>query len=294
MALAEATRARCSGVRYVRDRVLSRLNELGAGPPLSMDEVPTARSLTLKTARAERAALPAPGSPEDCPFDLEVPPPYAVDLRHLCSLTGAKVPPEVDAKLGPNVPILICHRMTPFARPGERPPGIWGMGYTAKLGRLPAATTVDLAPSSKLVSLASAEAKLDVGVGAGGEIGLPDRVLEAAGAAVPGWQVSEAKLSVSADARFAFVLSLDLSALEIQAGPVGAGGARWNLYRRAKRIDVTQTLAHTVVVPPGTAALRLAVTTWIRECGFLGGPSKQWTFAALRFVVSLAGLDGAG
>jgi hypothetical protein len=66
------------------------------------------------------------------------------------------------------------------------------------------------------------------------------------------------------------------------------GGARWNLYRRGKRIDVTQSLVHTLIVPKGVTGLRLRVTTWICESGFLGGPATRWTFAKT-FPVSLEG-----
>jgi hypothetical protein len=36
-----------------------------------------------------------------------------------------------------------------------------------------------------------------------------------------------------------------------------------------------QSLAHTVVVPKGTASLKLAAATWIRESGFLGSLAPQ-------------------
>jgi len=119
---------------------------------------------------------------------------------------------------------------------------------------------------------------------------LPEQAAAAVGTAT-GDHASDVKLSLSADAKFAFILSLkfDLSLLEVQSGPVGAGGARWNLYRRGKRIDVMQSLAHTVVVPRSTASLKLVVATWIRESGFLGGAATQWTFAPRRFTVGLKG-----
>jgi hypothetical protein len=291
MATVEKPRVRCVASRHVEDRFLRRLGKEDGTIRAGAGEAPHGpRKARLK--RTGAAAVPAgkPPDPGTCPFDLEVPPPYAVDLLRLCEVTGAKVPPEIRAKLGPNTAVLICHRLTPFARPGEKSHGIWGMGYAARLIGQPSATTIGLVPDSKLKSVAVAEAEVDIGVGAGGELGLPEGTAAVAGTATGGL-VRDVKLSLSADAKFAFILSLDLdvSLLEIQAGPVGAGGARWNLYRRGKRIDVMQSLAHTVVVPKGTASLKLAVATWIRESGFLGGPATQWTFAPQRFTVSLEG-----
>jgi hypothetical protein len=60
-----------------------------------------------------------------------------VDLIRLCEITGAKVPPEVRAKLGPNTAVLVHHRLTPFARAGEKSHGIWGMGYSSSVSRRP-------------------------------------------------------------------------------------------------------------------------------------------------------------
>jgi len=316
MATVEKPRVRCVASRQVEDRFLRRLalkgaGEMGAGavrfePAVCLERdyhavedslESSSESWTHRTLSPKPASVGTPAAavmaPEACPFDLEVPPPYAVDLLRLCEINGAKVPPEIRAKLGPNTAVLVYHRLTPFARAGEKSHGIWGMGYAARLIGQPSATTIGLVPDSKLKSVAAAEAEVDIGVGAGGELGLPESTGAAAGTATGGL-VRDVKLSLSADAKFAFILSLDLdvSLLEIQAGPVGAGGARWNLYRRGKRIDVTQSLAHTVVVPKGTASLKLAVATWIRESGWLGGPATQWTFAPQRFTVSLEGQGG--
>ena len=305
MATVEKPRVRCVASRHVEDRFLRRL----AGPededrgllggagrlPVRMGRAPGAWEVKARLGRSAGgppAPAAAPPDPATCPFDLEVPPPYAVDLLRLCEINGAQVPPEIRAKLGANTAVLIYHRLTPFARAGEKSHAIWGMGYSARLIGQPSATTIGLVPDSKLNSVAVAEAEVDIGVGAGGELGLPEGTGAAVQAATGGL-VGDMKLSLSADAKFAFILSLDLdvSLLEIQAGPVGAGGARWNLYRRGKRIDVTQSLAHTVVVPKGTASLKLAVVTWIRESGWLGSPATQWTFAPQKFTVSLEGQE---
>lgn len=331
MVVVEKERLKCTGVRQVRDRVLDRLaraeaspgtetNILVVGPapspaqpqpspqPPPPPQPPTGAPI-LPPGR-ELAPVPEALRPEACPFDLEVATPYAVDLRRLCELNATKMPPEVEAKLGASVPILIYHRMTPFAQAGERSHGIWGLGYSVRPTGLPSATTVDLVPSTKLATFVSTRFKIaadmgiggrielpsslvNIGVGAGGELGPAGDPATAAGAIVPGWPISDARLSLSADAQFAFILGLDLdlSLLEVQAGPVGAGGARWNLYRRGKRIDVTQSLVHTLTVPQGVTGLKLRVTTWICESGFLGGPATRWTFART-FPVSLEGLGG--
>ena len=303
MATVEKPRVRCVASRHVEDRFMRRLavrededkGLLGraGGLPVRMGRAPGAWEVKARLGRSAGgppAPAAAPPDPATCPFDLEVPPPYAVDLLRLCEINGAKVPPEIRAKLGPNTAVLIYHHMTPFAQEGERPHGIWGMGYTAKLSGQLAAATIGLVPDSRLVSVAKAKAKVDIGVGAGGEFSLPEGTAAAAQTVTRGL-MSDVNLSLSADAEFAFILSLDLdvSLLKIQAGPVGAGGARWNLYRRGERIDVMQSLAHTVVVPKGTASLKLAVATWIRESDRWGRPATQWTFAPQRFTVSLEG-----
>ena len=314
MATVEKPRVRCVASRYVKDPFLRRL----AGPEdegplggagrllevssdvkmeahgnLGLDERSKGAPEAWKTKliwRGPPARAAAPPDPVTCPFNLEVSSPYAVDLIRLCEINDAKVPPEIRAKLGPNTAVLIYHDMTPFAPMGERPHGIWGMGYTAKLSGQPSAATIGLVPDSRLVSVAKAKAKVDIGVGASGELGLSEGTAASAQTATGGL-VRDVKLSLSADAKFAFILSLDLdvSLLEIHAGPVGAGGARWDLYRRGKRIDVRQSLAHTVVVPKGTASLKLVVETCIRESGFLGRPATHWKFEPQKFMVSLQG-----
>ena len=311
MATVEKPRVKCVSSRYVEDPFLRRLAGPedegplgGAGRLLKFDrhvlsdvKMEAHGNLGLderskgapeawveKAARLTRSAdgssAPAAAPPDSatCPFDLEVQSPFAVDLIRLCKKTGDNVPPEIQAWLGPKTAVLIYHHMTPFATPpGDRPHRVWAMGYTARLVGQPSATTIGLVPDSKLDRVIGVVAEVNIGAGAGVKLGLPEG------------GVRGVKLSLSADAKLTCILSLDLdvSLLEIQAGPVGAGGARWDLYRRGKRIDVTQSLAHTVVVPKGTASLKLAVETWIRESGWLGSPATQWTFAKKRFTVAL-------
>jgi hypothetical protein len=84
-------------------------------------------------------------------------------------------------------------------------------------------------------------------------------------------------------------LQVTFSILEVQAGPVNAGGARWNIYRGRDSIDTFQPLFQTMLVPAGTAKLRFEIRTWIRGSrrffGLVNG--REWTYDPKTFDVSL-------
>src|SRR5882672_8375340 len=69
---------------------------------------------------------------DNLPWKFKVPPPVAVDLSRIGSVL-----PEADqavaralaAFAGSGPVVLLIHRMTALARPGEKPPPVWGMGY---------------------------------------------------------------------------------------------------------------------------------------------------------------------
>ena len=219
---------------------------------------------------------PMGGSPEggdanavdtSLPWELEVPPPVAVDLRPIY----ATVPPSLPgaaAAAEPALVVLLRHALTAFARPGEKPPRVWGMGYTVRLVGVDDAATLSLAPDSAADAVASASGHVDVGLGAGGRLGLTKLLsgaLAPALAALPVLPIPDVTLKASADTQFTAGFRLDIRALQIQAGPVGAGGAQWNLYRHRRDFTRTQALFHTVTLPPGTSRLTVRVETWIRQ-----------------------------
>ncbi|MFL5863977.1 MAG: hypothetical protein ACJ780_24930 [Solirubrobacteraceae bacterium] len=221
------------------------------------------------------------------PFTLEVTPPYALDIVELYRHAGREVPPELASGAGPSVPVLLVHNVTPFPAPGARAPGIWGLGYTCRMDGVEAAT-VSLMPSTKERDLASAGANVKVGISAGGELGIPDAALQLAGA-VPGLSVADTKISATADAHFGLGLEWRLSALDVRSGPVGAGGARWDLYKRGDRLDSNHRLMHTVLLPTGTTRVMVSIEIWLRTRRLLPGPKRhrQWNYPAQPFTVSL-------
>jgi hypothetical protein len=150
------------------------------------------------------------------------------------------------------------------------------------------AATVSLMPSTKEGALASAGANVTVGISAGGELGIPDKALQIAGA-LPGISLAKTKISATADAHFGLGLKWRLSALDVRSGPVGAGGARWDLYKRGDRLDGNHRLMHTVLLPPGTTRLTVSIETWLRTRRFVPGPNRhrQWDYPAQPFTVSL-------
>lgn len=221
--------------------------------------------------------------PDDSlPWKLEVPPPIAVDLRRVQSALptadqGVAQALAAFAGLGPVV--LLSHCMTAMAQPGEKPPPVWGMGYTVRLLGVDDAATLSVAPDTADEKLASASGHLDVGLDSTGHFGV-GKVL---GAIVPllsalPLPIPDIQFKASAGTQFAINFSLDLRALRVQAARTDSGGADWNLYLRGKDLARTQVLVQTVVLPRGMDRLRVRVETWIRRKTLLNMNRKanQW------------------
>jgi hypothetical protein len=238
-------------------------------------------------------ATAAPTLPDPArPFDLELVAPRAVSIEKLYKLAGRPVPPDLQATLGPRVPILLYQGLTPFAQAGASPGGVWGLGYEVR----PTdgyAHTIAVLPSSEVVKVASIEQKLGVQLSAGGEIKVPEAAAAAVGAALPGLSLSGLTIGASTDQKFALAIQLDVNLIKIVAGPVGAGGARWQLYRQGERLEAFQPLVQTLQIARGLRSLSVSVTAWVRRRGWffgrLGG--CQWTLPPRMFEVPLDGLD---
>jgi hypothetical protein len=243
---------------------------------------------------AERGGRAAEPKPEDAepPFDLEVPKPRAVDVRKFYKLVNQPVPPEIEAALGPNIPVLLYHGLTPFHRPGRQPLPVWGMGYEAELVGTDA-STVSWQPDNRFVKLAGGKLEAAVGLSAAGAMETPPATLKFL-KAVPGVTLQGAKLHATSDVQFSLAVQFDLMVLEVQAGAVGAGGVRWNLYQNRERLDRFQPLLHTLLVPKGTKSLKVKVQTWVRSrARWLGLiKARQWSPKPVQFEVSLEGLEG--
>jgi hypothetical protein len=227
------------------------------------------------------------GTDPDNPFDLSAASPHAIDVLKLYSLSGLKVPPTIEASRGSTIPILLCHGLTPFYKPGVEPTGVWGMGYTATLKDVDAAT-VAVFPESKLLKVAQSRQELQFGLTAGGKIGVPDEGLALANQ-IPGVTMTGAELHATTNQEFGLAIRCSFSVLEVQAGPVGAGGARWNIYRTSERIDVFQPLFQTLLIPRGVERLCISVEMWVRRpFRFLAWTKvRQWLYPPVTFDVSL-------
>jgi hypothetical protein len=80
-----------------------------------------------------------------------------------------------------------------------------------------------------------------------------------------------------------------LTLLEIQAGPVESGGAKWNFYRQAQRLDGFQPLLQTILVEETVTTLHVRIKTWVRSPGrFWGlGKTQEWQSDEISYDVSV-------
>jgi hypothetical protein len=268
------------------------LIQLTAEPDGPVDD-PTLDALDDE-ARAD-AALFSPMGPETADssdddtgvaYQLELMKPLAVDLRRLCERADQPVPPIIDAALGPRRALLLCHAMTAFAPPGQRPAGVWGMGYQVELVDVADANTVALAPDSQVEEIGSVQTKVELGVSVGGKLSLPAAAIT--GVPLP-LSIPGAELTTSTDSNFSVCIRLTLGLVQVQAGPVGAGGARWNLYRHGQDLRRSQALVQTVLVPDDLERLEVSVRTWVRKRSWLGGLRRahQWISKPERYQLSL-------
>jgi hypothetical protein len=264
------------GSEEVDDPLLDRLDAELASP----DEA---------RLRTTRRGLSAGDDPDD-PFDVEVPKPAAYDLRKLYRLSGAEVPPEHAAALGARVPLLICHGLTPFYKGGRRPTGVWGFGYSARLVGVDG-DTVAFQPSSELIEMVKVDQEVKLGLDVGGSLSLaPDL---AVGAVLPGISLPSAKVYASMRQDVGLAISCRFSVVAVQAGPLAAGGVRWNVYRARQSIEAFQPLFQTLRVPSGVKTLKFEIETWIRRSGYLFGlvGARHWHYPAQAFQVSLDGVS---
>lgn len=229
-----------------------------------------------------------PVRPLDDPFELEIVKPRAVSIERMYELSRKAVPPELRAALGANYPLLILHGITPFYKTDRKPSGIWGLGYRVAVDEERCAT-VAVFPETRRYRMFNASEQFSVGIKAGGEIGTQE---------IPGIQIlgGIAKLdlrgvSVKAtnDAEFGLSARLSVSVLEVLAAPVGAGGARWDIYRGRESIQIYQPLLQTLLAPRERKTLRFRVETWIRTPGRFFGLSKarHWDYPSQSFEVSI-------
>jgi hypothetical protein len=220
-------------------------------------------------------------APDDTlPWKLEVPPPIAVDLsRAAAAMPAAAQAAGALAESGRV--ILFSHSMTALARPGEKPPPVWGMGYAVTILDVDDAATLSVAPDTASERLASASGHLDIGLDASGRLSVATTALASAVpalAALTALPIPDLHVRAAAGAELAASFRLDLTALRVQAASTASGGADWNLYHRGRDLARTQMLVHTVALPWAPARLRVRVQTWIRRKTPFGisGKATQW------------------
>ncbi len=234
-----------------------------------------------------------PDRPAEDPFDLEITVPYAIAITELYRAVGKRPPKPVQAAVERGeVPVLVQHNLTPFYKAGKAPTGVWGMGYEFE-PRAPGCVTLGTVPGSVTFDVMTVSQQVAFGVSIGGQVSigeLPELPLP--GAPGSSIQLQGAKLHATTDQQFAVAIEFALSVLEVQAGPIGAGGARWNLYRGRRTIETNQPLFHTVLVPDGTNKIPVAVKTWVRRSGRFFGliKPKHWDYPEQSFEVLISGL----
>lgn len=258
----------------------------------SVEEVDdaTLEALQSQAARDEasfRSQDSMPSVDPDNPFDVEIARPYAVDVRKLYEIAGKPIPAEISASLGFRVPVLICHGITPFYKGGVKPTGVWGLGYRAELDGGHAAT-ISLFPGTQATTVAGASQRLRVGLSFSGGLSVDEKIEIPANAS--GLTVAGASVYMTTHQVFGLALDCSFSLLQVQSGPVGGGGAQWNLYRGRNRIDVYQPLYHTLLIPEGVSSLIFRVKTWVRS-SYSWIPTRkarQWNYPVQKFEVSVA------
>ena len=229
---------------------------------------------------------------DDNPYQLGIVKPRAIDLRKLWKLSGKSVPPEIEASLGARVPVLLYHGMTPFAKPGNIPKGVWGMGYQVFMINPNNADTVSFAPSSELLKVIDIKQSMKIGLSVGGKMQVPDAASKAT-SIISGVNMEKVEISGSTDQSLNLALQVNYSVVKVLAGPIGAGGVRWDIFRQDDPLEEFHPLLQTVMLPMKTEKIKLQIKTWIKRAGLFGTRigSKQWITDPLDFEVSLEGLD---
>jgi hypothetical protein len=225
---------------------------------------------------------------ETCPFELEVAAPRAVDVAMLYKLWRLKVPETLEAALGPHFPVMVCQSLTPFYRHGGNRVGVASLGYRIRI-EPEGCRTASLFPESKLVKVGRLDASVQLGLDAGGELAVPDSVLQLANSTVPGLALNGIKIDAATDARFGIAIQCDVSLIHVQSGAIGEGGAGWNIYKQGQKIDINHALLHTLLAPHGTKKLHATIETWVRQ------PRRflklfrgiEWRFPPVTYDISL-------
>ncbi len=261
--------------------------QLSPGPVLEEEVADQELIRLLKQRHATRNIAPISALPDadwDAPFDLRVMRPRAVDLRKLWQLTGKREPPEIAATLGPRRPILLNHAVTPFPVDGQRPGGVWGLGYEFIPHEIDA-STVSVVPSNEVLQIGTVGSRVELGLDLSGKIAVPDKLLAAgSGLSVA---LTGASLHAATHLSFQFGLQLHITLRTIIGAPVGVGGAQWKFYRQNEPLDQCHPLLQTLLVPEDAQSIHCTIRTWAKQARWLR-KERFWPYADQVFEISLA------
>ncbi|MFD6967125.1 hypothetical protein [Streptomyces sp. NPDC059949] len=268
---------------------MPELVRLAAGPPQAVDD-----QVLFRLAEAFEGGSPDRGGEDrgsedgDNPFELEITAPRALDVSTLYEHAGQAVPANIRAALGPKRAVLLVHNVTPFARPGNRPTQLWGLGYMVRSSNVQAAT-VSLLPEDGTRDRLAVGANVAVGLSTSGSLAIPDEQLNLL-SQLPGVTVEAVRLSATADVRFAVALDWRLTVTSVQSGPLDSGGARWNLYQGDDGLLTGHhVLLHTLLLPEDSNDITVHIDTWMRTSARFFGwrKGKHWDYPQQKFTVEL-------
>lgn len=216
------------------------------------------------------------------PLDVEVVKPIALSLKRIFEASAS---PFKDA-LGDNkIPIVIRHGLTPFFPATTRPRPIWGLGYQAKLAE--DAATIDFAPKTEMLEVGSVDQHLWFGLTTGGKLSTIAATENEVLQPLAGIDLPDIEIGGGVGNKLELRARIKLELLKVQAGPIGAGGVRWNLYRQDKTLVAFTPLVQTMLVSPDTKKLTFEVVTWAKVGGIFGIGTKAWIAEPKTFEVAI-------
>ncbi|WP_437995674.1 hypothetical protein WMF26_31140 [Sorangium sp. So ce185] len=223
------------------------------------------------------------GDDWDAPLDLRVARPLAVVLDTF-SPAGQVLPAFKDRKT-----VLIIHVVTPFARDGHSPDGVWGLGYEFVMKGVDA-STVAVLPNDEVLQIARVGQELDIELGVGGEVTTKGMATDRSDQA--SLSLHGARLRASTTGQLHLSLRLSITLRKVLGAPVGIGGAQWKMYRQDEPMDRPHTLLQTVLLPKGVDRISCVIKTWVRRAGVLGTTwrAKFWPYQDLEYSVPIHSL----
>lgn len=217
-------------------------------------------------------------------FEIEIQKPRAA---YLDQTSGGLSVPGSDAHTGEPIgnlrPLLVAHGMTPFARLGDKPPGIWACGLTVSFEGLTDADidTVDWYPRSqhRLKGEATLATTAQLKVGGSTATKLPPGLV-AAVVAESGLELSvdgQAEAAVGLEGGVRLDLKESVYKSKITAGPFGHAGNRWDIFTDSSEPpDKTHNFYQIVLLARHVRCLKIKTQAWVRGQGFWKLPPMEW------------------